>query len=186
MASILRTLHPYNQTFSPNSTSSLKLSKEFFIATPTIQLQTSSISRRKATMAGLSTLLLAREAILSPKLAYAFDFRLVAPDQTPEEAESEIKGHVRDLLQVKSLIDLESWEAAQKDLRKSSAKLKQDIHTIIQAKPGSERPLLRKLYSSLFNTVTKLDYAARSKDMTRVLECYQNIVVNLDDILSRL
>ncbi|XP_043694982.1 psbQ-like protein 3, chloroplastic [Telopea speciosissima] len=185
MASILRTLQPYNQSFAPNPSSSLKLSNEFN-PNPTIQLQTGNISRRKATMASLSTVLLARETILNPKLAYAFDFRMVAPDQTFEEAESEIKGHAQQLLKVKTLIDSESWEAAQKDLRKSSGKLKQDIYTIIQAKPGSERPLLRKLYSNLFNNVTKLDYAARSKDMTRVLECYQNIVVTLDDILSRL
>ncbi|KAJ4973558.1 hypothetical protein NE237_006732 [Protea cynaroides] len=185
MASVLQTLHSYNQSLSPNSPSSLKLSNEFY-RSPTIQPQTSSISRRRATMAGLSTVLLVREVILNPKVASAFDFRLVAPDQTPEEAESVIRGHVRDLLQVKALIDSESWEAAQKDLRKSSGKLKQDIYTIIQAKPGGERPQLRKLYSILFNNVTKLDYAARSKDMTRVLECYQSIVVTLDDILSRL
>ncbi|CAA2990262.1 psbQ 3, chloroplastic [Olea europaea subsp. europaea] len=118
--------------------------------------------------------------------ANAIDFRMTVPDQTLEEAETGIKTHAQNLLQVKDLLLEESYKEAQKNLRKSSSLLKQDIYTIIQAKPGKERPLLRKLYSDLFNSVTRLDYAARDEDRTRVWECYHSIVLALDDLLSKL
>ncbi|KAL2482085.1 PsbQ-like protein 3 [Forsythia ovata] len=118
--------------------------------------------------------------------ANALDFRMTVPDQTLEEAEAGIQTHVQNLLKVKDLLMEESYKEAQKNLRKSSSLLKQDIYTIIQAKPGKERPLLRKLYSDLFNSVTGLDYAARDKDKTRVWECYHSIVLALNDILSRI
>lgn len=89
------------------------------------------------------------------------------------------------MVQVKDLLELESWKEAQKELRKSASYLKQDIYTIIQGKPGMERPQLRNLYSKLFNDVTGLDYAARDKDVPRVWKLYKDIVVTLDDILSK-
>lgn len=117
----------------------------------------------------------------------AFDFlRMTVPDQTVEQAEGGIRDHALRLLQVKQLLEMGSWKEAQKELRKSSALLKQDMYTIIQGKPGIERPALRELYSKLFNSVTGLDFAARDKDVTRVWECYGNIVVALDDIFSRI
>uniref|UniRef100_A0A2N9F6L6 PsbQ-like protein 3, chloroplastic n=1 Tax=Fagus sylvatica TaxID=28930 RepID=A0A2N9F6L6_FAGSY len=131
------------------------------------------------------SVILAREAIFG-QVAVGFDLNLAATGQTFEEAKSEIRGHAQALLQIKSLIESESWGEAQKVLRKNSAVLKQDIYTIIQGKPGSERPELRKLYSNLFNNATRLDYAARDKDASRVWQCYENIVVALNDILSRI
>ncbi|XP_015895821.3 psbQ-like protein 3, chloroplastic [Ziziphus jujuba] len=142
------------------------------------------INRRRAAM--IASLLLAREAVLKQEVAYGLDLRLIAPDQSIQEAESGIRGHARALLQVKALIDSESWVEAQKALRKSSALLKQDVYTIIQNKPATERPQLRKLYSDLFNNVSRLDYAARDGDESSVLRCYENIVVALSDILSRI
>ncbi|KAK6128166.1 hypothetical protein DH2020_038096 [Rehmannia glutinosa] len=134
-----------------------------------------------------SIILTASSALfLSTKPAAAFDFRMTVPDQTVEEAESGIQSHAQSLLKVKDLLMAESWKEAQKLLRKSSALLKQDIYTIIQSKSADERPRLRKLYSDLFNGVTKLDYAARDKDRIRVWECYDGIVLSLDHILSRL
>lgn len=125
-------------------------------------------------------------AIISQQTANAFDFRMTTPEQTLEEAENGIKGHAQSLIQVKDLLEKESWKAAQKELRKSSAYLKQDIYTIIQAKPGSDRSELRKLYSNLFNSVTRLDYAARDKDVPLIWDCYDNVVIALNNILSRL
>lgn len=101
-----------------------------------------------------------------------------------EEAESGIERHAQSLLKVKDLLMEERWKEAQKDLRKSSALLKQDIYTIIQGKPYGERPRLRELYSDLFNGVTKLDYAARDKDKMRVWESYHTIALSLHRILS--
>ncbi|XP_055827556.1 psbQ-like protein 3, chloroplastic [Solanum dulcamara] len=118
--------------------------------------------------------------------ANAFDFRITTPDQTLEEAENGIQTHAHNLLQVKELLEAESWKEAQKALRKSSALLKQDIYTIIQAKPGKQRPELRKMYSILFNNVTRMDFAARDKDVPRVWGSYHNIVTALNNLLSRL
>ncbi|XP_031119692.1 psbQ-like protein 3, chloroplastic [Ipomoea triloba] len=127
--------------------------------------------------------------LLSRREAIAgFDLRLTEPEQTLEEALSTIEDHAKSLLQVKELLeeDESSWREAQRALRNRSALLKQDIYTIIQGKPGTERPLLRKMYSTLFNSVSRLDYAARDKDVTRVWESYDNIVMALDDILPKL
>ncbi|KAJ0099875.1 hypothetical protein Patl1_21239 [Pistacia atlantica] len=146
----------------------------------------SNISRRIGLIAAMASALLARDAIFREDVANGFDFRLVAPDQTVEQAESRIRDHAESLLQVKALLEVESWGAAQKALRSSSGYLKQDIYTIIQTKPESERRQLRKLYSDLFNNVTKLDYAARDKDASRVWQCYENIAAALDRILSRI
>lgn len=118
--------------------------------------------------------------------ANAFDLRITTPDQTLEEAEDGIQNHAHDLLQVKELLEAESWKEAQRALRKRSALLKQDMYTIIQAKPGKQRPELRKMYSVLFNNVTRMDFAARDKDVPRVWECYDNIVIALNNLLSRL
>ncbi|XP_039034770.1 psbQ-like protein 3, chloroplastic [Hibiscus syriacus] len=135
-----------------------------------------------ATMA--SSLLLKREE--NSACGLELDLRMVAPDQTVEEAENGIQNHAKALLKVKDLIESKAWREAQKELRRSSSLLKQDIYTIIQGKPGNQRPQLRKLYSNLFNSVTKLDYAARDEDESQVLQCYDKIVFALNDILSKL
>ncbi|KAK9115636.1 hypothetical protein Sjap_014583 [Stephania japonica] len=144
--------------------------------------QTGLINRRRAIALTTSTL----ATLVNAEKGSCFDFRMTVPDQTLEEAESMIRGHAQELLSVRDLIEEESWREAQRELRKSSAYLKQDVYTIIQAKPGGERPLLRKLYSQLFNNVTRLDYAARSENVAQVWVCYNNIVTALNDILSRL
>ncbi|KAK1296427.1 hypothetical protein QJS10_CPB15g00087 [Acorus calamus] len=146
----------------------------------------SCITRRIATTTALTTFILAREATLNPNTASSFQLSFTAPDQTPEEAEAGIRIHAKDLLQVKHLIDSKSWKETQKALRESSSYLRQDLYTIIQAKPGSQRQQLRKLYSMLFNDVTRLDYAARDKDAVRVQEYYDNIVAAIDDIFARI
>lgn len=102
------------------------------------------------------SILLAQEVIFGQEVAEGFELKMVAPGQTFEKAMSEIRGHAQALLQIKSLIESESWGEAQKVLRKNSAYLKQDIYTIIQGIPGNERPELRKLYSNLFNNATRV------------------------------
>ncbi|KAK6266673.1 hypothetical protein QUC31_017510 [Theobroma cacao] len=168
----------YNQPYSSKTliTCHVKPSKEM-----PQKLLHSNMSRRVGVIATMAPLLLIRE-----ETACGLDLRMVAPEQTLEEAESGVENHAKALLQVRDLIESKSWREAQKQLRKSSSSLKQDIYTIIQGKPGSERPPLRKLYSNLFNNVTKLDYAARDEDASRVWQCYDNIVLALNDILSKL
>lgn len=138
-------------------------------------------TRRSA--AALATAFL---AFSGSNAAYPFELRLTVPDQTPEEAYEGIQAHAQELLEIKALVDSQSWREAQLALRKSSSYLKLDLYTIIQVKPGSQRPQLRKLYSNLFNNVSRLDYAARDRDATRVQECYDNIVAAIDEILARI
>ncbi|XVF31670.1 hypothetical protein REPUB_Repub17cG0011400 [Reevesia pubescens] len=149
---------------------------------PQKKLVHSNINRRVGMIATMASLLM----IEGKNIAHGVDLRMVAPEQTVEEAENGVQNHAKALLQVKDLIDSKSWREAQKKLRKSSSLLKQDIYTIIQGKPATQRPQLRKLYSNLFNNITKLDYAARDEDASRVLQCYDNIVLALNDILSKL
>ena len=101
-------------------------------------------------------LIFSGEFIFRTENANAFDFGLVVPDQTVEEAQNVVRVHAQDLLQVRDLLESKSWKIAQKELRRSSALLKKDIYTIIQNKPGSDRSQLRKLYSTLFNNVTRV------------------------------
>ncbi|KAM7479820.1 hypothetical protein LguiA_028033 [Lonicera macranthoides] len=153
-------------------------------------LQSINITRRTATtIIATTSILLAGETISRSQKAEAFefDFRMTVPDQTFEEAMSVIQFHAQELLQVKELFENsepESWKEAQKALRKRSSLLKLDMYTIIQGKPGQERPQLSKLYSTLFNNATRLDYAARDKDKASVRECLDNMVVVLKDFLS--
>ncbi|XP_021745247.1 psbQ-like protein 3, chloroplastic [Chenopodium quinoa] len=144
------------------------------------------ISRRVGAITAMTSLFLTTEAIMNDKTAKSLDFRITVPDQTVEEAQSVVRDHAQALLDVKLLIDSESWRDAQQELRKNSSYLKQDFYTIIQSKEGSARPLLRRLYANLFNNVTKLDYAARDKDVARVQECYNNVAAALKDFLSRI
>ncbi|KAJ8761733.1 hypothetical protein K2173_004542 [Erythroxylum novogranatense] len=146
----------------------------------------SYVNRRTVAITTLVSLLAAKEAGFSHHSAIALDLRLTAPGQTIEEADDGIRRHAQLLLEVKPLLESESWTEAQKLLRKSSSNLKQDLYTIIQNKPGRERPQLRKLYSILFNNVSQLDFAARDKDADRAFQYYKSISVALEDILSRI
>eukprot|EP00262_Sarcandra_glabra_P005842 TRINITY_DN17722_c0_g1_i1.p1 TRINITY_DN17722_c0_g1~~TRINITY_DN17722_c0_g1_i1.p1 ORF type:complete len:192 (+),score=24.30 TRINITY_DN17722_c0_g1_i1:39-578(+) len=177
MAATTLALQCHHAIFSLNHIANLNSSKSS-------NLLQSFSTRRIVTSTTLATIFLAKQATSNSNLASSFDLRITVPDQTLEEAETGIKDHVQGLLQVKALIDSESWRDAQKALRESSAYVRQDLYTIIQAKPGNQRPQLRKLYSDLFNSVTRLDYAARSKDAARVHECFDNIVEILNYILA--
>ncbi|CAM0903747.1 unnamed protein product [Alopecurus aequalis] len=118
--------------------------------------------------------------------AFDLDLRITIPEQSSEEAEGNVRTHARNLVRVKEYIDARSWRELQAALRASAANLKQDLYAIIQAMPGSQRPELRRLYSDLFNSVTRLDYAARDKDEAQVKECYGNIVAAIDQIFARI
>lgn len=102
-------------------------------------------------MATVMSFLFAKGITLDKQTAKGFELnlRMTAPEQTLEQAQGGIKDHAQALLEVKEWLEEESWKEAQKELRSRAAFLKQDIYTIIQAKPGSQRPLLRKLYSDL-------------------------------------
>lgn len=125
-------------------------------AAPSLPEQLLIGRRQAAAAAAVAVALHAKEAISGSSVASALEFRFTAPEQTPEEADAVVKIHARDLVRIKPLIDSQSWREAQIALRESSSYLKQDLYTIIQAKPGSQRPQLRKLYSHLFNDVSRV------------------------------
>ncbi|XP_073029365.1 psbQ-like protein 3, chloroplastic [Primulina eburnea] len=143
---------------------------------PPVEDQSYSIHAQSLLKAPTSTIL--------TKSAIALELRFAVPDQTLEEAENSIPITAQSLLKVKDLLMAESWEEAQKALKKSSSYLKRDLYTIIQGKPAKERRQLRKLYVDLFNAVTRLDYAARDKDKILVCNCWSSIISYLDLILS--
>ncbi|PKI52345.1 hypothetical protein CRG98_027271 [Punica granatum] len=152
-----------------------------------------NLMTRRAAVTALTSLLLSSKSALFMEipaiggtLLPEFNFNMVAPDQTFEEAMSGVRDDAESLLEVRSLLESQSWGEAQRAMRKASVQLKKDIYTIIQNKPGNERPQLRKLYSDLFNGVTRLDYAARDADDARVWECYGRITEALGEILSRI
>ncbi|PKU88139.1 PsbQ-like protein 3, chloroplastic [Dendrobium catenatum] len=117
-----------------------------------LKLQADHFTRRRIATA----IALASSVFSDSKIAFSFQFSITVPDQTINEAEAGIKNRAQELLSIKTLIDSETWKAAQITLRESSSRLKQDLYTIIQAKPGNQRPELRKLYCNLFNNVTEV------------------------------
>lgn len=118
----------------------------------------SASTRRTLTTALLLTLFPVPPdfAILRPPPAAAFEFGIVAPDQTLEEAELTARVHARDLFGLKSLLEEESWREVQIVLRESGSGLKQDMYTIIQSLPAEKRREMRRFYSLLFNNVTRV------------------------------
>lgn len=164
-------VQPKNPHFNPTFSCCLKPSFQF--REKPLKDFEFNIKRRIGAIAAVSWALMAAKEAIFVEAANGFDLQLVAPGQTIEEAESGIKGHAQALLQVKELIDLESWREVQTALRKSSSVLKQGIYTLIQAKPANERPQLRKLYSDLFNNVTRVSFCH-----------FHPINIGLDKIIS--
>lgn len=151
------------------------------------QPQEPIITSRSRRLAMFGTALMASH-LLPPATgsAGAFDLRLTVPEQSSEEAEAVVRTDARNLVRVRDLIDARSWRELQASLRASAANLKQDLYAIINAKPASQRPELRRLYSDLFNSVTRLDYAARDKDELQVKEYYGNMVAAIDQIFAKI
>ncbi|KAA0066219.1 hypothetical protein IC582_021584 [Cucumis melo] len=166
------------------SSSPLTISFQSFNTTPNCSKNAKNISRRLGL--GFIALMASSVTAIPAEVANALNLKLIAPEQSLDEAERGIRGHAEALLQVRSLMESEAWKEAQKRLRSTSALLKQDLYTIIEYKPPAERPALRKLYSLLFNNVTRMDYAARDKDAGGVRECYKKMEMAISDILSRI
>ncbi|KAJ0242974.1 hypothetical protein HA466_0202270 [Hirschfeldia incana] len=107
------------------------------------------------------------------------------PERTIEMAEEGLRKNAENIREIKEImIENKRWKEEGKELRRSASNMKQDLYLIIQAKPPKDRPLLRSLYSSLFNTITKMDYAARDGDATKVMEYYNSIAATLDNIFT--
>ena len=112
-----------------------------------------TISRRTLFTATIS---LSTNSFLYP--AAAFESLFVAPDQSTEEAEASVASDAKRILRLSSLVESRSWRELQLALREGAPLLKQDLYTIIQSRPRGLRPELRKLFSNLFNSVTRVRY----------------------------
>ncbi|KAL0731073.1 hypothetical protein Bca4012_027167 [Brassica carinata] len=133
--------------------------------------------------------LLHRKRSSSANAADLFNFMAPQPEpeRTVEIAKEGLRKNAENIKEIKEMmIENKRWKEGGKELRRSASNMKQDLYLIIQAKPPKDRPLLRSLYSSLFNTITKMDYAARDGDATKVIEYYKSIAATIDNIFTRI
>ncbi|ERN09522.1 hypothetical protein AMTR_s00029p00134700 [Amborella trichopoda] len=139
-----------SQPHSPPLTSNPKSLKPTIFKNPI-----SRIKRRTLTLSSLTAITATSKTLfISPSPALSLDFRITTPDLTPEEAKSRAQKHAEELKKLESLISEASWKDAQKFLRLNASPLRVELNTIIQSRPGEQRPQLRNLYSKIFNSVT--------------------------------
>ncbi|CAH2065677.1 unnamed protein product [Thlaspi arvense] len=160
----------------------------------TISIDSSRRVRRDVLLSISGTLIpqlffLDRKRSSSANAADIFNF--IAPQPEPERtveiAQQGLRKNAENIKEIKEImIKSKRWKEGGKEIRRSASNMKQDLYLIIQAKPPKDRPLIRTLYSTLFNAITKMDYAARDGDATKVLEYYKSFAAILDDIFSRI
>ncbi|CDY58679.1 BnaCnng33580D [Brassica napus] len=125
----------------------------------------------------------------SASAADLFSFLAPQPEpvRTVEMAKEGLRKNGENIKKIKEImIENKRWKEGGTELRRTASNMKQDLYLIIQAKPPKDRPLLRSFYSSLFSTITKLDYAARDGDATKVMEYYKSIAAIIDNIFTRI
>ncbi|KAJ7533231.1 hypothetical protein O6H91_13G038700 [Diphasiastrum complanatum] len=105
---------------------------------------------------------------------------------TPGEAVSRIKESAEEIVGVKNLIAKKAWPYVQNDLRNRASYLRYDLNTVISSKPKDEKKSLKALTSKLFETIDKLDYAARSKSLPEAEKYYAETVSALNTVINKI
>uniref|UniRef100_A0A0F7CZ91 Photosystem II subunit Q-2 n=1 Tax=Masdevallia picturata TaxID=125444 RepID=A0A0F7CZ91_9ASPA len=105
---------------------------------------------------------------------------------SPAEAAKRAKESVKDILNVKGLIDKKQWPYVKNDLRLKASYLRYDLNTVIAAKPTEEKKALKQLTSKLFSTIDDLDHAAKIKSSAEAEKYYSETKSALDDLLVKL
>ncbi|VFQ81695.1 unnamed protein product [Cuscuta campestris] len=105
---------------------------------------------------------------------------------SPSEAAARAKESAKDIINVKGLIDKQQWPYVQNDLRSKAEYLRYDLNTVISSMPREDKKLLKDLTGKLYQTISNLDYAAKSKDSSKAEKYYEETVAALNDVLSRL
>lgn len=105
---------------------------------------------------------------------------------SPSEAAERAKESAKDIINVKGLIEKQQWPYVQNDLRSKAGYLRYDLNTVISSMPREEKKLLKDLTGKLYQTISNLDYAAKSKDSSKAEKYYEETVSALNDVLSRL
>ncbi|CAH9130863.1 unnamed protein product [Cuscuta epithymum] len=104
----------------------------------------------------------------------------------PSEAAARVKESAKDIINVKGLIEKKQWPYVQMDLRSKAEYLRYDLNTVISSKPKEEKKMLKDLTSRLYQTISDLDYAAKTKDGNKAEKYYEETVSALNDVLSKL
>lgn len=71
----------------------------------------------------------------------------------PAEAAARVKQSVKDIIEVKKLIDKKAWPYVQMDLRTRAQYLRYDLNTVIASKPKDEKKSLKELTGKLFSII---------------------------------
>uniref|UniRef100_A0A0F7H0W1 16 kDa subunit of oxygen evolving system of photosystem II n=1 Tax=Hypseocharis bilobata TaxID=253189 RepID=A0A0F7H0W1_9ROSI len=105
---------------------------------------------------------------------------------TPEQAAQRAKESAKEIVSVKSFIDKKAWPYVQNDLRLRAEYLRYDLNTVIAAKSKEEKQSLKDLTGKLFQTISNLDYAAKTKSSSAAEKYYAETVSTLNDVLAKL
>ena len=132
---------------------------------------------------GLTGTLNADEARdLDLPLKERFFLQALAPTAAAERA----KESAKEIVNVKEFIDKKAWPYVQNDLRLRASYLRFDLNTVIAAKPVDQKKPLKDLTGKLFQTISKLDHAAKIKSTPEAEKYYAETVTTLNDVLSKL
>lgn len=112
--------------------------------------------------------------------------RFYLQPKTPQEAAERVKVAVKDIKDVKPLIDRKAWPYVQNGLRSSASYLRFDLNTIGSAKPKDQRKAFKALTTKAIDAMDSLDYAARVKSPEKAGKAYSESVALLDQVLSNL
>ncbi|CAM6022203.1 unnamed protein product [Sphagnum balticum] len=104
----------------------------------------------------------------------------------PAEAAKRAKEAADAIVGVKSLIDKKAWPYVQNGLRDYAGSLRFDLNTIISSKSKEEKKSLKKITASLYDSLNKLDYAARSKSPSDASKYYTETVGLLKDVITKI
>jgi len=104
--------------------------------------------------------------------------------KTPQEAVARIKDAVKEVKEVKALIDKKAWPYVQNGLRSSASYLRFDLNVIGSAKPKDQKKAFKALTSKAFDALDSLDYAARVKSPSKATKAYTEVVAALDKVVS--
>ncbi|KAK9265396.1 hypothetical protein L1049_003402 [Liquidambar formosana] len=105
---------------------------------------------------------------------------------SPAEAAQRAKVSAKEIVGVKEFIAKKAWPYVQNDLRLRAEYLRFDLNTIISAKPTDEKKPLKELTGKLFQTIGKLDYAAKKKSSPDAEKYYAETVSTLNDVIAKL
>jgi photosystem II oxygen-evolving enhancer protein 3 len=104
----------------------------------------------------------------------------------PPAAAGRIKDAVNEIIAVKAYIDKKAWPYVQNDLRSKAQYLGFDLKTIIDSKSKPEKKELVALKAKVFDSINKLDYAARSKSTPQAEAAYTETVALLKKLVAQI